>query len=178
MLTPELIERIRVMSSATLPRRGSSSLNSMPHWPCFENFQGEPKTFEEAWARLSYLISPGKFLPSYLVSMALGSKRSICEGPPIMKREIMAFALGWKCGSLTLRSNCSSPKRSGFTGAARSPSFSSKEASARVPSPKPFDWRKWRREQREGGVIRCKGSGSSCRGSGKGSPSLPQRGPV
>ena len=93
-----------VMSSATMPRFGSSSLSSMPHWPCFENFHGEPKHFDEACARLSYLISPGNFCPSYFVSMGLGSKRSICDGPPIMNIEIIALAVGSKCGRFGVRS--------------------------------------------------------------------------
>ena len=61
LLTPVCIERMRQMSSATAPRHGSSSLNSMPHWPCLRNFQGLAKSFVLAPAALSYLMSPVKF---------------------------------------------------------------------------------------------------------------------
>ena len=121
-MTPDFIERIRQMSSATVPSWGRSSLSSMPHLPCRENFQNEPKTLGDAWATLSYLrLSPGNFWPCHFVSIGLGSKRSICDGPPIMKSEIIAFALAGRGGRLGRRSKTSLPSK-GLMGAASRPS--------------------------------------------------------
>ena len=126
------------MSSTTSLRFGSSSLISMPHWPRCSNLNGEPKHFADACARLSYLISPGNFWPSYFVSIGLGSKRSTCDGPPIMKSEIIALAFGSKCGGFGVRSKRTPMSVMGFTGAASRPSCFSSEASAREPRPKPL----------------------------------------
>src|SRR5689334_25431954 len=98
------MERIRQISSATFPRCGSNSESSMPHCPCFENLNGLAKTLEEASAALSYLISPGNGLPSYLASMGFGSNISIWLGPPIIRREIMALARAGLGGVLGVRS--------------------------------------------------------------------------
>ena len=135
------------MSSATVPSCGRSSLSSKPHLPWRENFQNEPRTLGEAWATLSYLrLSPGNFWPCHFVSIGLWSKRSICDGPPIMKSEIIALALAGRGGCLGRRSKTSLP-RSGLIGAASRPSWRSNVERPSMPRPKPPASRKWRREQ-------------------------------
>ncbi len=72
LFTPVCIERIRQMSSATSPRCGTSSLSSMPHWPCGENFQGLANSLALASAALSYLMSPVKVCMCRLGQLRLG----------------------------------------------------------------------------------------------------------
>ncbi len=67
-------------------------------------------------------------------------------GPPIMRIEIIARALGvWRGGF-----GCKSKVRvsnSGLAGAASRPSFFNSQVSAVAPKPNVLDWTKWRREQ-------------------------------
>src|SRR5688572_12744131 len=127
---------------------GSSSEISMPLWPRFSNLYGLAKTLDEASAALSYLMSPGNGWPSYLAMPGLGSKRSIWLGPPIMKREIIALALGGSGGVLGVRSNFCGPI-GGWIGSASRPSSRKRHASASELKLKELARRKWRREQNE-----------------------------
>ena len=43
-------------------------------------------------------FAPGKGLPSSRSSSGLGSKVSMCDGPPFMKRKITRLARGARCG--------------------------------------------------------------------------------
>ena len=85
---------------------------------------------------------------AFRLSSGLGSSKSTCDGPPCMNSEIIAFALGAKCGARRLRFRGRfSP---GFFGvSASSPSCCSKCARAIAPTPKAVFARKARRvEQR------------------------------
>ena len=65
---------------------------------------GLPKSLALASAALSYLMSPGKVLPSRRASSGLGSNRSIWLGPPCMNSEIIALARRGGAAALGLRS--------------------------------------------------------------------------
>src|SRR6185437_15404549 len=144
LLTPVCIERTIVTSSTISAKCGSSSETSAPHCPCLANFQGQPSTLALACAELSYLISPGKLLPSSLFSSGFGSSRSRWLGPPCMNSEIIARARGSNCGFLGSKSNvCGS--NSGRSGAASSLSSFNSQASATEPMPSALVAKKWRR---------------------------------
>ncbi len=89
--TSVCIERITANSSACFAISGSNSLNSVPLWPCFVNFHGEPMSF----ARPPGV--PGLILPWSAVSFGFGSSRSTCEGAPFMQRKITRLAVAGKC---------------------------------------------------------------------------------
>ena len=98
-LCPVCIERITQMSSTMPAVSGRSSETSVPHCPCLANFQGVPNSF--LLARLTKLntTSPSYSVPFRFDNSGLGSSKSTCDGPPCMNSEIMAFALGAKCGA-------------------------------------------------------------------------------
>src|ERR1043166_3405554 len=52
------IERISVTSSTMLAKCGSNSDTSIPHWPCFWNFQGLPNSFLLARSTKLNVTSP------------------------------------------------------------------------------------------------------------------------
>src|SRR5205085_6191228 len=88
---------------------GNNSEISIPHCPRFSNLNGLAKTFDDASAALSYLMSPGNGCPSYFAICGFGSNKSIWLGPPIMKSEIIAFALAGNGGRFGERSNLCGP---------------------------------------------------------------------
>src|SRR6266853_4024052 len=85
-------------SSMHSPSLGKISLTSIPLWPYFLNLNGDA-------SRLPVFRSVFKFpegigLPSYFVSIGLGSKVSTCDGPPFRNKKITCFARAGKCGDL------------------------------------------------------------------------------
>ncbi len=103
-LCPVCIERITQMSSTMPAVSGRSSETSVPHCPCLANFQGVPNSF--LLARLTKLntTSPSYSVPFRFDNSGFGSSKSTCDGPPCMNSEIIAFALGAKCGARAFRS--------------------------------------------------------------------------
>src|SRR5687767_298355 len=93
-------------------------------------------------------MSPGNGWPSYLAMPGLGSNKSIWLGPPIMKSEIIALALGGSGGVFGVRSNFCGPI-GGWIGSASRPSSRNKQASASELKLKELARKKWRREQNE-----------------------------
>ena len=92
--------------SSTMPAvSGSSSETSVPHCAVLGELPGLPNSF--LLARLTKLntTSPSYSVPWCFVSSGLGSSRSTCDGPPCMNSEIIAFALGAKCGGRGFRSS-------------------------------------------------------------------------
>ena len=73
----------------------------MPDSPCRAKPQGQAIRFSVV-VRASLGFSKGSGWPLYFVSEGLGSNRSTCDGPPVMKRKIARLALGAKCGGLTI----------------------------------------------------------------------------
>ena len=151
-LCPVCIERITQMSSTIPAVSGSSSETSVPHCPCLANFQGLPNSF--LLARLTKLntTSPPYSVPCRFDSSGLGSSRSTCDGPPCMNSEIIAFALGAKCGARGLQ-----VQREVLAGLLRrrrraAPSWRSRWARANAPTPKAVFARNARRVGKGGSV--------------------------
>src|SRR5271169_3955381 len=90
------------MSSRHVAIWGKSSLIGVPHWPCGLNDHGDCKRFP-VLVRSSFGFSNGSGLPLSLASRGFGSNVSTCDGPPDMKRKIVAFALAGNRGGLTSR---------------------------------------------------------------------------
>ena len=98
--------RTMVISSAIEPMCGKHSLAHIPLWPCCLNFLMVPCSF---WGFLNELFmkanrfplmnDSGIFWPSLFTSSGFQSKRSKCEGPPAIKRNMTFFAFGgkWNC---------------------------------------------------------------------------------
>src|SRR5260370_35267420 len=113
------------ISSTQVATCGNSSLTSAPHWPCFRKSNGEGRT-------LSLILKTvvgglkGRDWPLSFCSRGLGSKVSICDGPPSINRKITDFAFGAKCGVLGA---------SGFTPVAAACLPASSPASASPPKP-------------------------------------------
>ena len=70
--------------SSTQPATcGNSSLTGMPDSPCRANFQGEASRLPVA-SRINFGFSKGAGWPFSRVTRGLGSKVSMCDGPPGM----------------------------------------------------------------------------------------------
>ena len=110
------MERTMHNSSAWVAKWGKSELMVWPHSPYCLNDQGlgsTPPTSSNCVA----LRSPGKGWPAHFFNSGLGSKVSICPGPPSMYKKITLRALAAWCLSprpsepvipLMLRANVSS----------------------------------------------------------------------
>ena len=141
LFDPVRIERIRVISSAMVPRCGSNSESSIPHWPRWWNFESDPMISRLACAALSNFKSPSKLWPLRFTSSGLGSNRSIWLGPPSMYIEIIARACG-SCGGGFGKRSCMRRSSSGFSSAvllplvaASNPSCLRSHEAATAPSP-------------------------------------------
>ena len=90
------IERMTHSSSATVARFGSSSLISMPAFPCLANvnFVGMSPAVVRSVRRSAVA---GRW-PAYFISAGFGSHRSTCDGPPVMNSRMTCLAFGAKCG--------------------------------------------------------------------------------
>src|SRR3954454_20129635 len=75
------IERMKQMSSTGAAVLAKISLTSMPLVPCLLNLEGDGRA--EPVGRSVVRLPWGSFLPSYFFSSGLGSKVSICDGPPL-----------------------------------------------------------------------------------------------
>src|SRR5207249_4438967 len=71
-------------------------------FPWRENLRGEPmRRAESFWMkakRTFFKRESGRGWPWSWLSLGLGSKRSICDGPPSMKMKMQDLALGAKWG--------------------------------------------------------------------------------
>ena len=76
-------------------------------------------------------FAPGKGLPSSRSRSGLGSKVSMCDGPPFMKRKMTRLARGATCG--------------GFADAGEGDFSASKEDAASQPKPTAERWSAARR---------------------------------
>src|SRR6185369_16282663 len=113
--------------SSTQPATcGNSSLTSAPDWPYFRKANGEGRTLSLILKTVVGGLN-GRDWPLSFCSRGLGSKVSICDGPPSMNRKMTDFALGAKCGVLGARGLAAVD--AGAALAARSP------ASASPPNP-------------------------------------------
>src|SRR5262249_36632134 len=86
----------------------------------------------------------GTGLPAYFASDGLGSKVSTCDGPPFMKRKMIRFALGGKCGA---RGDSGLTARSFGSAAQSKPASAKTLARPRAPKPPPMRQRTSRRER-------------------------------
>ena len=92
------IERTSVMSSAIPAMCGTSSLSTIPDWPCGRNRNGEASRFPACV--LKWISSwPGYGLPWYFVRAGLGSNRSIWLGPPCWNRQMTDLACGFEAAT-------------------------------------------------------------------------------
>src|SRR5260370_9154153 len=82
----------------------------------------------EVWEGLP--IESGIGFPSSLVSAGLGSNKSTWLGPPSMKSQITAFAVGGLCGAFGAKGSTTKPRPA-------RPSPASRSASATPASPLP-----------------------------------------
>ena len=84
------IERMRVTSSSTVPRCGRSSEIIEPFGPCGANSHGEASTLARLLVMLEkrrpFTADSGIGVPLSFFSVGLWSKRSSCDGPPVMFR--------------------------------------------------------------------------------------------
>ena len=124
--------RRRQISSATLARCGIKSEIIMPDWPRGRTGAISPRA---RYLSVPTWVSSGRsgesmVWPCLEVMNGLGSKRSICEGPPAIKRKMTRLALGIIPGILTA---------SGFVAAWRI------SLRARAPKPHAVRWSHWRR---------------------------------
>ena len=106
------IERITV-SRSTMPESwGSSSETSRPASPCREKAKCEPASGKLAWplvmvvSRCMPTTLLGISLPLSACSRGLGSRRSICEGPPERNTKItlLARAAVWPAAAAAVTS--------------------------------------------------------------------------
>ena len=81
------------MSSTQAARWGKSSLTAVPEWPYRLKLKGDPSTIRLIWKTVAG-VSMRMGWPLSFCSLGLGSKVSICDGPPSMKRKITDLALG------------------------------------------------------------------------------------
>src|SRR5262245_7381767 len=151
---------MNAISSTCEATFGKMSDTSMPDCPYFLNPNGLGISGPGCpWRTTrSSLIIPSSGCPAYRVSAALGSKVSTWLTPPLMKREITAFARGLKCGAFGaygLDPIGAAPQALDASGpaAARRPSPLNKYASARPLTPPPERNRNSRRDQQV--VHRC-----------------------
>src|SRR5580700_4865254 len=85
------------MSSTQVATCGNNSLTSAPDCPYFLKVKGEPRILSLMLKTVVGGLN-GSDWPLSLISRGLGSKVSICDGPPSMNRKITDFAFGAKCG--------------------------------------------------------------------------------
>src|SRR3954466_1637156 len=90
------IERMTHRSSIDAARFGSNSLTSMPADPCLVNLNGDGSS-PPVVRSVRRLADSGRW-PAYFSSAGFGSNRSICDGPPGMKRTMLCRALAANCG--------------------------------------------------------------------------------
>src|SRR5438067_11326864 len=87
------------MSSTQRLKFGHNSDTSRPLLPHLENLYFDPSSVPGLRTLKSGSLSRlGIGWPLRLVSSGLGSKRSTCDGPPYMNRQMQARALAGKCG--------------------------------------------------------------------------------
>src|SRR5262245_33069256 len=75
------IERMKQTSSTWAAVLAKISLTSMPLCPYFLNLNGDGRAAPVG--RSVVRLPCGSFLPSYFFKSGLGSKVSICDGPPL-----------------------------------------------------------------------------------------------
>src|SRR5262245_12492339 len=84
------------MSSTQVATCGNRSLTSAPDWPYLRKLNGEPRTLS---LMLNTVVGGlnGSDWPLSFCRRGLGSKVSICDGPPSMNRMITDLAFAAKC---------------------------------------------------------------------------------
>src|SRR5688500_5176724 len=73
----------------------------MPLWPCLANLNGDCIRLPLVLRFVFVANDSGSGWPLYFSSAGLGSKVSMCDGPPFMNKKISRLARGVKCGGLT-----------------------------------------------------------------------------
>src|SRR5690349_3187419 len=134
------IERMTHRSSAHSRMFGNRSLMGRPLWPALLNFQGDfikPPVLPAA--KVSGCLM-GSGLPSLASRYGLGSKVSIEEGPPCMKRKITRLARAGNMGGLGI---------SGSAEDSANAASAKRDCSPMYPKPQPAARSMARRESSE-----------------------------